>query len=233
MNKNEVLKKINSSINLLGKATNSLYHNKVYVVVNCTIENFFKTKRGAEGYIRKNKNFSYYDDYMKELVFPHENDNYVEILASELKDIKTNKELWYNYLKSNLQSIAEFNMGQNVLYDAKDAGVSKELMEYIEETIKDIEINKSMKVIDFEKEQTQTNLFKITSKQWEKTSKDYKSVIDGVKYIYKNNELEPVEIDDIKGNELRTYLFEECYITYSVLAWNIEDAERIAKDCGH
>lgn len=233
MNKNEILKEINSNISLLKKATNTLYHNKTYVVVNCSIESFFKTKRGAEGYIKRNKDFSYYDDYSQELIYPHKNDICVEILTSELKDIKKDKELWYNYLRSNLHSIMKYHMGQNILYTAKDAGVSKELMDYIEETIKDIEINKSMKVIDFAKEQTQTNLFKITSNQWEKTSKDYKSVINGVKYIYKNNELEPVEIDNINGNELRTYLFEECYITYSVLAWNTEDAEKIAKDCGH
>ncbi|NFH40734.1 hypothetical protein [Clostridium sporogenes] len=104
--------------------------------------------------------------------------------------------------------------------------------ESIAETLLMIDCQYGIDVLK-EEQQDKTNLFKITSKQWQKTSKDYKSVINGVKYIYKNNGLEPVEIDDINGNELRTYLFEECYITYNVLAWNVQDAERIAKDCGH
>lgn len=76
-------------------------------------------------------------------------------------------------------------------------------------------------------------MFKITSKQWNKTSKDYKSIINDTKYIMKDCSLIPVEIDDINGQELKNYLFEEFGITYSVLAWSIEDAERIIKDCGH
>lgn len=76
-------------------------------------------------------------------------------------------------------------------------------------------------------------MFKITSKQWNKTSKDYKSIINDTKYIMKDCSLIPVKIDDINGQELKNYLFEEFAITYSVLAWSIEDAERIIKDCGH
>ena len=79
-------------------------------------------------------------------------------------------------------------------------------------------------------------MFKITSKEWEKRQKDHKSIIDGKKYIlvYDNGTcLKPVEIDDTEGKELRTYQFEECYLTYNVLAWDQEDALKIALSCGH
>lgn len=76
-------------------------------------------------------------------------------------------------------------------------------------------------------------MFKITSNEWNKMSKDYKSIIDGTKHIMKDCSLIPVEIDDVNGQELKNYLFEEFGITYSVLAWSFEDAKRIIKDCGH
>jgi hypothetical protein len=76
-------------------------------------------------------------------------------------------------------------------------------------------------------------MFRITSNQWQKTGKDYKSIINGTKYIMKDCALIPVEIDNINGQELKSYLFDEFGITYSVLGWNIEDAKRIIKDCGH
>jgi hypothetical protein len=78
-------------------------------------------------------------------------------------------------------------------------------------------------------------MFLITQNQWNKTSNDYKSVINGVKYIMgvaDNCCLTPVEISE-DGSEHGVYLFEEHGITYSVLAWNFEDAKRVIKKCGH
>lgn len=149
MNRNEILEIINSNINLLRNALGTIYHGKTYAVISCnTVENFFKTKRGAEGFIKKNKDFSYYDDYMKELVCPHKNDTYIEILENELKDIKTDKYLWYNYLKKNMHSIYAYHQGENILYEAEKAGVTEDIMIYIKETIKDIEENCSMIVLE-------------------------------------------------------------------------------------
>lgn len=76
-------------------------------------------------------------------------------------------------------------------------------------------------------------MFKITKNQWEKMSDDYRSVINGVKYIMSYGcSLVPVEIAE-DGNELRIHLFEDGVITYSVLAWNFQDAIRTAKENGH
>jgi hypothetical protein len=78
-------------------------------------------------------------------------------------------------------------------------------------------------------------MFKITQNQWNKTCNDYKSVINGVKYIMgvgDNCCLTPIEISE-DGNERSSYLFEEYGLTYSSLAWNFEDAKRIIKNCGH
>lgn len=78
-------------------------------------------------------------------------------------------------------------------------------------------------------------MFKITQNQWNKTGNDYKSVINGVKYIMGVGDtccLTPIEISE-DGNERRSYLFEEYGLTYSALAWSFEDAKRIIKNCGH
>ena len=52
MNKMELLEKINSSAYLCRDAWTHLYHGKTFVAYNNGC-NFFKTKRGAEGYIKR------------------------------------------------------------------------------------------------------------------------------------------------------------------------------------
>ena len=68
MNKKELLEKINGDLNALNEAYGNLYRNKVYVVVGSnSINAYYKTKRGAQGWIRKNEDYSYYDDYFMDL----------------------------------------------------------------------------------------------------------------------------------------------------------------------
>lgn len=46
----------------------SFFRNKLFVVTNCsTVERYFKTNKGAEGYIKKQSNITYYDEYSMEL----------------------------------------------------------------------------------------------------------------------------------------------------------------------
>lgn len=77
-------------------------------------------------------------------------------------------------------------------------------------------------------------MFKITQKEWDKTSNNYKSIIEGVKYIMgvEIGCLTPVEIAE-DGHELESYLFDEYGITYSLIAWGFDDARRIIKESGH
>ena len=76
-------------------------------------------------------------------------------------------------------------------------------------------------------------IFKITSREWKKRHKDFKTTIDNRKYIMKDSALIPVIIDDVEGQELRSYLFEDGILTYSCIAWSIDDAKQIIKSSGH
>lgn len=76
-------------------------------------------------------------------------------------------------------------------------------------------------------------MFKITQNEWNTRHKDYKSIIDGQKYILKDCRLIPVEIDNINGKELKMYTFYDGILTYQCLAWDIEDVKSIAKSNHH
>lgn len=97
MNKMELLEKINSNIILCRDAWAHLYHGKTFVAYNNGC-NFFKTKRGAEGYIKRQQQVIYYDEYSMEMRTCGAGAEIFEIKQNELVDYKTNKKLWYNEL---------------------------------------------------------------------------------------------------------------------------------------
>lgn len=94
MNKEQVLNKINNSLYELTRALDKQYRGKVFAVSNETkIDCFYKTKRGAEGYIRRNEGFSYYDEQTMEMCYPYKGLDVTEIKIDELTDYD-NAELW-------------------------------------------------------------------------------------------------------------------------------------------
>lgn len=156
--KEEVLNLINSNVNLLLRSKESLYHNKVYAVYTGTrIDKFYKTKRGANGYINRNKDFSYYDDYTQNMKYPNSCIETIEIQEAELKDIQTDKELWQNYIRKHHYDIMQFNLSDNIIQAAKDAQVTDEVMTYIQIKIKEIQTTGGMTIDNFAEEQKENN----------------------------------------------------------------------------
>lgn len=89
------MKVINSNVDYAIKATDNSYRNKFFIVVNGDrIENFSKTKRGAEGYIKKNT-FSYYDDYSQEMINTGSNLEVVELSSFDIIDYYNNANIWF------------------------------------------------------------------------------------------------------------------------------------------
>lgn len=102
MNKLEVLEKINNSLFELNKAYNNQYRGKVFVISNSfRIDHYSKTKRGANGYIKRNKHFSYYDEYTMDMCYPYKDLDITEIKIDELTTFD-DAELWENSLKEFL-----------------------------------------------------------------------------------------------------------------------------------
>lgn len=241
--KQEVLNLINSNVNLLLRAKGLLYHNKVFVVYNGTkIDKFYKTKRGSHGYINRNKNFSYYDDYTQDLVYPNSCMEAVEIQESELKDITTDKELWQNYIRKHMNDITMHHLEDNIIHIAKDAEVTTEVMTYIQGKIKEIQTTGGMTIDNFSKVATKeeqkkdvsTNTAQFISTDTQNTSIEADSdtsTVTGIQVHY-NQEKGGIELifpgkpdaevlSQLKSNGFR-------WSRYQKLWWAKDTAERRA-----
>ena len=96
MERIEVLKEINGDINTYLKAKQNIYRGKVFAVAGSNrIDKFFKTKRGANGYIERQKNISWYDEMAFEMYSPGTSLEIIEIKESELVDITKDLNIWY------------------------------------------------------------------------------------------------------------------------------------------
>ena len=96
MERIEVLKEINGDIKTYLKAKQNIYRGKVFAVVEPNrIEKFFKTKRGANGYIERQKKLFWYDEITFEMYCPGTNLEIIEIKESELVDITKDSNIWY------------------------------------------------------------------------------------------------------------------------------------------
>lgn len=137
MNTNEVVALINSHPEYAKNALDNAYHGKVFVTVASygRIDHYFKTRRGAEGYINKQSRVSWYDDYSHEMVTAGSGLEIVEVAADQIKDYTTDKKMWHNWFLSWLDKP---HWADNIVHTAKRWNVSSELLEWIEETAKEV-----------------------------------------------------------------------------------------------
>lgn len=145
MSRIEVLNKINSSVELIKRATEMLYRGKVYILGD-NIHSFYKTKRGAEGENKRLGNISYYDEMTFEMINCGGYEVF-EILESELNDINDIK-TWYKDFRKNQGRIQAYNMDKQYLYNAEKLVTNEETLKYIKETLKGIVEDGSMLIID-------------------------------------------------------------------------------------
>lgn len=124
MDRQKLIETINKNVSLNAAAWGNLYHGKTYVVASIHIETFYKTKRGAEGYIKRQKNISYYDEMTFSMVNCGDGLQVFEIRENELKDFKTDCYVWYWELKNTwskgwyyddvLHMLDQYNVTENV-----------------------------------------------------------------------------------------------------------------------
>ena len=147
MNKKEVLKMVNRELHTNIKAWDNIYKGKVFVVAgSCRINGAFKTKRGAEGYIKRESNISYYDDYTQELIYPGVGLTIIEINENELLDYTQSKLLWYLEIKDKMG--AEY-LYDNIIYNAKKLLINnKDLLNYVLDAINDLKNGNGLTVYE-------------------------------------------------------------------------------------
>ena len=135
--KNTIINKINNSLYNIERVSNSMYRNKCFIVVSGErIDNISKTKRGAEGYIKRHSS-GYYDEYSMEMVYSSY--EIIEVKQSEIVGFN-NFTLWHGEL---IQYLGSPWMISNIEYYTKFVD-NKELLEYIKESIEDIKNNKGV-----------------------------------------------------------------------------------------
>lgn len=141
--KKEILNKINSNLFYQENSLKNMYRGKTFLVVRgCgTIDQYYKTRRGAEGYINKNKDWSYYDEYTMELVYPNSNSQVVEIKESELVGFN-NWNLWHEELRGYMGTPWLVSSIECYIKYVED----QDLLNYINESIEDIKTGKGLRV---------------------------------------------------------------------------------------
>lgn len=150
MTKEILIKKLNRELNKNIEAWETLYRGKVFVVTKFDrIVTFFKTKRGAEGYIKREKNFSWYDEYKQDMTYAGDGMEYIEVKESELADYRTNKLLWYLSIKEAFHHINECSFEYDFVGNQANKYLEDgELKSYVLNTLKDLRIGYGLEVYE-------------------------------------------------------------------------------------
>ena len=236
MNKKELLEKINSNVYELEKAYNNLYHNKVYVVVNDTINAYYKTKRGALNWVNKHKDDSYYDEYFMDLVYPNKGCEVYEVWINELINPSNNKMFWYKVLYNHLGNVCQGYTWtlDNIKDDAKKWNVSEDIENYIDETIKYMIENHSIIVLEDETEEKndteETENIKdsevIEEKENIQVEVRFNEEKNGIELYFSNKPDEEIR-DTLKSNGFRWARYNKCWYCKDT-----EEKRRLLKSLG-
>ena len=218
--KNTILNKINSNLYEMERVSGVMYKGKCYLVVTSfgQIKSAAKTKRGAEGYIKRNENFSYYDEYTQELCYPDANCEIVEIKENELVGFN-DYALWFTELKCYMgRSYQVSNLDWYKKYVT-----DKDVLNYIEENIKSIKENNGVMMPKelLEKQDTVEveEVIVVEEKQEieetkNETIEDVKIVLNeeknGVEIYFNNKPSEDVR-NNLKSNGFRWSKYNKCW----------------------
>lgn len=189
MNKQEILKIVNRKLHNNIEAWNTVYRGKTFVVANNRIKKYFKTKRGAESYIKREEDFSYYDDYTQDFIYPNANLEIIEIKEDELLNYKTNKMLWYLEIRNKM---GESDLLDNIICNAKNnLEENSDILTYVLNTIEDLKNGNGLTIYECKElltdkmEELNNNL-----NYWENTTNE-SSKEEMIKFI--TEEIETVE----------------------------------------
>lgn len=113
MERIEVLKEINTDIYTNLRAKEYIYRGKTFVIGSYKrVETFYKTKRGAEGYIKRERKVSYYDEISLKKCNCGEGLGIFEIQEDEIVDLNNDFNIWYHAFKD-----CSTNLNSNYTFD--------------------------------------------------------------------------------------------------------------------
>lgn len=169
INQKKLVETINQSVYYNKEALKNIYRGKVFAVAltENNIQKFFKTKRGAEGYINRQQRVSYYDDYSQSMVTCGAGLEVVEIPDTELKDLYNDPYVWYHELYN------EWRRGRNplnTLNETKRLQVNENVLQFVESFVNELITESGFRHIDeYEDKETVLETASETPQQDEST----------------------------------------------------------------
>ena len=212
MERNEIVEKINNNFYELNKAKASIYRGKVFVVADeCRIKSFHKTKRGAENKVKRDEGYSYYDEYLNELVYPTAGEVF-EIKENELGTYN-NAEVWENELVSRMSTPWLIdNMINDFLSEVTNEDLKKVILENAE-SIKKYEGVKRF-AEDFKVETVEVSEVVEEKQEIKETIEDIKIVLNeeknGVEIHFNGKPGEDVR-NNLKANGFKWSKYNKCW----------------------
>ena len=212
MKRNEIVEKINNNFYELNKAKASIYRGKVFVVATeCRIKSFHKTKRGAENKVKRDEGYSYYDEYLNELVYPTAGEVF-EIKENELGTYN-NAEVWENELISRMSTPWLIdNMINDFLSEVTNEDLKKVILENAE-SIKKYEGVKRF-AEDFKVETVEVSEVVEEKQEIKETIEDIKIVLNeeknGVEIHFNGKPGEDVR-NNLKANGFKWSKYNKCW----------------------
>lgn len=136
---------VNSCPSFAVSALSNVYRGKVFVVSmrgNDAIVHFAKTRRGADGYVKRHST-PYYSDWSHELVkTPYD---VTEIAESNIVHPNTDRGIWYRWLK---EVNGHDYIYDNVIGELNSLNPTNEIREYVESAIAEMRSGKGLTVLD-------------------------------------------------------------------------------------
>lgn len=195
MEKDQILNEINSSVYYCVNAHNAVYRGKVFAVKNGDIK-FFKTKRGAEGHIKRQQLVVYYDEMTMKMRSCGDGAEIFEIKENELIDYKTDKKIWYNEIYAGWNRHYQQSWAfDSVNWNLNEYKPCTEIIEYVE-TLKAEIINNDWRMPVFMDEETAEETQVIqeeTITAAEETAENEIIISENVEIVY-NNEKNGIEL---------------------------------------
>lgn len=196
MERIEVLKEINTDIYTNLRAKKYIYRGKTLVIGSYKrVETFYKTKRGAEGYIKRERKVSYYDEISLKKWNCGEGLGIFEIQEDEIVDLNNDFNIWYHAFKdcsTNLNSNYTFDKLKYFIenYLTLESKVYNYVMKQLDNLKKGIEI----KSVKSENE--------IKNEEKELTSDEEKNIVENnnvvIIRIKGEGKVEKIETNNIK-----------------------------------
>lgn len=195
MKKDQILNEINSSVYYCVNAHNAVYRGKVFAVKNGDIK-FFKTKRGAEGYIKRQQLVVYYDEMTMEMRSCGDGAEIFEIKENELVDYKTDRKIWYNEIYAGWNRHYQQSWAfDSVNWNLNEYKPCTEIIEYVE-TLKAEILNNDWRMPVFMDEETAEETTTATEETaTEETEAEESEIIisENVEIVY-NDEKNGIEL---------------------------------------